>query len=333
MTANEDRSLSSSSLALLTANGDEEDENNSNVKRVNAARSIFSSTERDEEDEDGDVFHSVRGYRPSAENEHARGRARDNSTDQVAQQTGEESKTINIPNDELRANQAAIDSERQLFVEAPDDASHGRTAETSTYGEGRTYVRDKFVADPYGDQGRYTGVVLTSTGMPHGEGKMIYREDNRTYEGDWRHGRWHGFGSATFANGDHYRGEYRYDQRHGRGVYRWSDGRVFDGIFREDKRHGKGRFIWPDGAEYDGFFVSGQREGQGVYKFSDGGRYEGGWKDGRYHGWGICSWRDGRTYRGEWLNGMAHGKGKETFADGSVRHDGLWIEDEPVNNQ
>lgn len=34
--------------------------------------------------------------------------------------------------------------------------------------------------------------------------------------------------------------------------------------------------------------------------------------------------------RSEWLNGMAHGKGIETFADGTVRHDGLWREDEPV---
>ena len=34
----------------------------------------------------------------------------------------------------------------------------------------------------------------------------------------------------------------------------------------------------------------------------------------------------------EWLNGMAHGKGVETFPDGSVRHDGLWVEDEPVLN-
>jgi MORN repeat len=29
------------------------------------------------------------------------------------------------------------------------------------------------------------------------------------------------------------------------------------------------------------------------------------------------------------MNGMAHGKGVETFPDGTVRHDGMWIEDEP----
>jgi MORN repeat len=34
----------------------------------------------------------------------------------------------------------------------------------------------------------------------------------------------------------------------------------------------------------------------------------------------------------EWLDGMAHGLGVETFADGSIRHDGLWREDEPVLN-
>jgi MORN repeat len=31
----------------------------------------------------------------------------------------------------------------------------------------------------------------------------------------------------------------------------------------------------------------------------------------------------------EWMNGMAHGKGVETFPDGSIRHDGMWVEDEP----
>jgi hypothetical protein len=29
---------------------------------------------------------------------------------------------------------------------------------------------------------------------------------------------------------------------------------------------------------------------------------------------------------------MAHGKGIETFADGTIRHEGLWREDDPVPN-
>ena len=211
-----------------------------------------------------------------------------------------------------------------------DNASLGNTVASSTFGEDRQKVVDQVILDPYGDKGTYTGIILRSTGMPHGPGRMIYQEDRRTYDGEWRHGRWHGYGRATFANGDTYDGEYRFDQRHGRGRYQWSDGRVYDGLFREDRRHGRGTFTWPDGAVYEGEFRAGQREGQGTYQFSDGGRYEGSWKDGRYNGYGVCKWEDGRCYKGEWLNGMAHGKGIETFADGTVRHDGQWIEDEPV---
>jgi hypothetical protein len=211
-----------------------------------------------------------------------------------------------------------------------DNASVGQSVASSTFGEDRQKVENQVILDPYGDKGNYTGVILRSTGMPHGAGTMIYQEDNRTYDGEWRHGRWHGFGRATFANGDSYEGEYRFDQRHGKGRYEWHDGRIYDGMFREDKRHGKGKFMWPDGAAYEGEFRNGQRDGQGVYRFSDGGRYEGSWKDGRYSGYGICSWEDGRCYKGEWLNGMAHGKGVETYPDGSIRHDGIWVEDEPV---
>jgi hypothetical protein len=91
----------------------------------------------------------------------------------------------------------------------------------------------------FGDLGVYSGQVLLSTGLPHGSGKMIYEDDGRTYDGDWRHGRWHGWGRATFSNGDAFEGFYKYDQRHGHGKYSWKDGRIYEGDFKEDKRHGK----------------------------------------------------------------------------------------------
>ena len=211
-----------------------------------------------------------------------------------------------------------------------DDRSLGQTIASSTHGDDRMKVVSKKLLDPYGDKGTYTGVVLRNTGMPHGLGRMIYEEDRRVFEGDWRHGRWHGYGRASFSNGDSYEGEYKFDQRHGTGMYRWNDGRVYDGQFLEDKRHGKGIFTWPDGAVYDGDFVNGQRQGHGKYTFADGGQYEGSWKDGRYDGFGTCTWEDGRRYRGEWRNGMAHGRGTETYPNGNIRHEGEWIDDEPI---
>lgn len=188
-----------------------------------------------------------------------------------------------------------------------DNTSVGNTVASSTYGDDRQKVVSQLLLDPYGDSGRYSGVILRSTGMPHGLGRMVYEDDGRTYEGDWRHGRWHGFGRATFANADSYEGEYRFDQRHGRGKYSWSDGRVYDGEFSEDKRHGKGTFNWPDGATYTGDFNNGQREGHGRYTFSDGGYYVGSWVDGRYDGFGgtlfllvpsLSSW----SFGGIWMS-------------------------------
>ena len=43
-----------------------------------------------------------------------------------------------------------------------------------------------------------------------------------------------------------------------------------------------------------------------------------------------CHWQDGRVYKGEWRAGLQHGRGVETDADGRVRHDGMWLEGEPV---
>jgi hypothetical protein len=45
-------------------------------------------------------------------------------------------------------------------------------------------MTDIYKYDADGDEGIYTGVVLQSTGMPHGVGRMVY-EDGRIYEGDW----------------------------------------------------------------------------------------------------------------------------------------------------
>ena len=188
-----------------------------------------------------------------------------------------------------------------------------------------------WIVDPYGDQGEYEG-SLDDEGLPHGsDGQMTY-VDLRTYQGEWRHGQWHGRGKATFANGDTFDGMYHQDQRHGYGIYQWKDGRSYQGGFCLDQRQGVGEYKWPDGSHYKGDFHKGLRHGNGVYTFRDGSVYTGEWNKGKYHGQGECIWKDGRTYKGEWAHGKANGYGREVRADGSVRHDGLWKNDVPVRN-
>ena len=88
-------------------------------------------------------------------------------------------------------------NEPQPVVE-DDNTSLGNTVASSTYGEDRQKVVNHTVTDPYGDQGMYTGVILRSTGMPHGLGRMVYEEDGRVYEGDWRHGRWRKYNNIVY---------------------------------------------------------------------------------------------------------------------------------------
>lgn len=76
-------------------------------------------------------------------------------------------------------------NEQQPSHEQEDNQSLGQTVASSTYGEDRQKVVNKTLLDPYGDRGIYTGVVLRTTGMPHGLGRMVYEEDGRVFEGDW----------------------------------------------------------------------------------------------------------------------------------------------------
>ena len=222
--------------------------------------------------------------------------------------------------DSMGMHSSSLASGRDLLAELEDEVGAGVCVKIEK-------VQNHFITDPYGDTGRYTGLLVKE--QPYGHGSMHY-DDGRSYTGEWKHGRWHGKGRTLFVNGDFFVGEYAKDQRHGLGRYEWSDGRVYDGQFRRDKREGKGTYTWPDGAIYTGDFKAGQRHGQGCYKFKDGSVYTGEFLDGLYHGVGECVWADGRCYRGEWSRGHAHGYGIELRPDGSVRHDGEWKSDRPV---
>lgn len=204
------------------------------------------------------------------------------------------------------------------------------------------------LVDPYGDRGDYQGEVLLSRkslnhrssddvsrkedDIPHGLGTMNYA-DGRTYKGRWKNGQWHGNGKATYPNGDTYEGMYHQDQRHtgsSQGIYKWSDGRIFQGDFKNDQRNGHGVYKWPDGSNYEGGFQEGQRHGEGTYTLHDENVYTGEWRRGSRQGTGEYHWVDGRIYKGEWVDGKAHGYGVEIRADGSVRHDGQWGNDQPI---
>jgi hypothetical protein len=72
-----------------------------------------------------------------------------------------------------------------------DDDDRSDPSEVSTsYGEDQEKVVNKVLSDPYGDRGVYTGMLLLTTGMPHGSGRIQYADVGRSYDGEWRYGRW-----------------------------------------------------------------------------------------------------------------------------------------------
>jgi hypothetical protein len=184
---------------------------------------------------------------------------------------------------ELQSQNAVL---YQEDISSIDTSTVGTSVASSTHHDDRKFVQNLEIMDPYGDIGQYSGVILSSTRLPHGVGRMLYNADGRIYNGRWRHGRWHGYGKTIFANRDYYEGEFYCDQRHGQGKYEWSNGRVYVGEFQNDRRQGTGTFTWPDGAMYVGDFVDGKREGRGRYTFPHGGFYDGYWENGFYHGQG-----------------------------------------------
>jgi hypothetical protein len=232
-------------------------------------------------------------------------------------------------NSEYR-NDQMIKSDDEITFAA--DASIGISEAAATTS---TTSTEKFVfsvtgatcQDKFGDEGTYTGTILVTEGLPHGEGKMDY-ESGRIYEGEWVTGQWHGRGKLLNPNGDSYDGEFFFDSRHGHGVYRWDNGDVYTGSFVSDKRHGNGKFCFHNGNVYEGEFCDGMFEGFGRYDFADG-FYEGEWKEGRYHGTGELLYASGAKYTGEFRNSVAHGFGMEIMPDGRKRR-GVWVDGKPT---
>lgn len=185
------------------------------------------------------------------------------------------------------------------------------------------------VTDPYGEQGTYTGSISSSTGMPHGFGRLEYDKAGRWYEGDWKHGRWTGQGRLSNGDGDFYEGGLKNDHKHGRGVMKFADGRAFEGEYVNGQMV-EGTMTYQDGSTYSGGWADGMRHGRGRCVFTDQSIYEGEFREGEFFGHGKMSWSDGGWYEGEWWNGDMQGYGKEVRPDGSLRHEGQWAKGQPI---
>jgi len=110
---------------------------------------------------------------------------------------------------------------------------------------------------------RYIGEI--ENGLPNGKGvEKAWTPDYRgkegwtTYEGEWKDGKRHGYGTLNQP-----------------GPY------VHEGNYIDGQRTGQGKITFPDGATYLGEFKDGKQNGHAIYTFSDGYKFIGVFKNDR----------------------------------------------------
>jgi len=163
------------------------------------------------------------------------------------------------------------------------------------------------------DEGEYEGEF--KYGLPHGWGTYSFN-DGTVYIGEFMDGLRNGHGQQNFGNGDNFSGEWRNGLMHGKGVYLWEDASKYVGTFVEGTMQGKGILTLPNGESYDGEWRNGLANGEGEYNKLDGTKYNGNHADGKRQGTGVITFRTGDVFIGKWKHGMANKKGTFHFANG-----------------
>ena len=87
---------------------------------------------------------------------------------------------------------------------------------------------------------------------------LIETANGDKHVGEWKDGKEHGQGTATYADGNKYVGEYRNDKRHGQGTFTFADGTKYVGKWKNDLPNELGVRTYADGRVEEGLFENGK---------------------------------------------------------------------------
>ena len=175
------------------------------------------------------------------------------------------------------------------------------------------------------------------------------KEDQSSYEGEWKNGKRDGYGILCFGNQskfmglfkedklagygklwydgeDYYRGYWKEFKAEGIGIYKTKKGSYFTGEWKNDRQNGFGMENWPKGSNFLGEYSDGYKNGIGILSFGSKAGYKGEFKEGVITGIGTFYFEDLRKYEGQWKNNKMHGYGIIFWPEGDV-FEGEFYED------
>ena len=192
------------------------------------------------------------------------------------------------------------------------------------------YFHNCFGNFVYDGGGKYAGEWQNDE--RNGHGTYTYPNGNK-YVGKFKNGKKNGYGIFTWSGGDKYQGEWENDERNGQGAYAWADGDKYQGEWKNDQTNGQGTYTWKNGDKYVGQHIYNSRTGKGTYTYSPrsewaGHKYVGDFKDGLFSGQGTYTYADGSRDVGTWKNDKLNGYAIKYFANGSIKQEGIFKDDE-----
>uniref|UniRef100_A0A671K609 Alsin-like n=1 Tax=Sinocyclocheilus anshuiensis TaxID=1608454 RepID=A0A671K609_9TELE len=167
------------------------------------------------------------------------------------------------------------------------------------------------------------------SGKLHGKGTLKWPAGT-VYCGTFKNGLEDGFGdfmmpNTTFNKFERYQGHWKEGKIHGFGTFWYASGEVYEGSFRDSMRHGhgmlrSGKLASPSSSSvFVGQWVQGKRTGYGVCDdFSRGEKYMGMWLDDQRHGDGVVITQFGLYYEGNFCNNKMMGNGTLLCDDDTV---------------
>ncbi|XP_065149734.1 alsin isoform X3 [Paramisgurnus dabryanus] len=227
------------------------------------------------------------------------------------------------------------------------DPPISRTASYTFYKDSRlkeaTYEGRWVSGKPHGrgvvkwpDGRMYTGAF--KNGLEDGFGDYVVPNKTQNtcdhYQGQWKDGKMHGFGTFRYASGEVYEGSFQDNMRHGHGMLRSgklnsTSPSVFIGQWQYDKKSGYG--VFDDitrGEKYMGMWLDDQRQGNGVVVTQFGLYYEGAFSNNKMMGTGVLLSEDDTTFEGEFSEDWTlNGKGVLTMPNGDYiegSFNGVW---------